>query len=266
MTLTCPAGPIGAAAASAKLLNLSAIQIEHAIGTAATQSSGLMSAQAGSMVKRMQHGFAVRNGLCAALLARGGYTGIEQVLDVPYGGFFAVWTAGSRKEPQSQPNAVVSDLGQVWYIMDYVVKQHATMGANHTPVECFAALQASEPRVNKADEIANIHIEVADAAYHHGCFPLPTSPLSSTAAQMCMGYAIACQLLDKQVFVEQFAHDKLDRPEVRRIVDHITYENASDIQSFKSRIKVTFTDGQQVRQELSAAKAIHPGLSDADIR
>ena len=42
---------------------------EDALGMAATQSCGLMSAQFESMVKRMQHGFASRNGLTAAALA-----------------------------------------------------------------------------------------------------------------------------------------------------------------------------------------------------
>lgn len=59
--------PAAAAAASAKLFGLSADEIEDALGIACTQVCGLMSAQHGSMVKRMQHGFASRNGLFAAL-------------------------------------------------------------------------------------------------------------------------------------------------------------------------------------------------------
>ncbi len=35
----------------------------------------------------MHHGMASRNGLYAALLARGGYTGIKQVFEQPYGGY-----------------------------------------------------------------------------------------------------------------------------------------------------------------------------------
>ena len=35
----------------------------------------------------MQHGFATRNGLLAANLARADYTGIERVLELSYGGF-----------------------------------------------------------------------------------------------------------------------------------------------------------------------------------
>jgi len=58
---------------------------------AATQSCGLMSAQFESMVKRMQHGFASRNGLTAAALAASGYVGIKRVFEREYGGWLSVF-------------------------------------------------------------------------------------------------------------------------------------------------------------------------------
>lgn len=39
----------------------------------------------------MQHGFAARNGILAAFLARAEYTGIERVLERSYGGFFSTF-------------------------------------------------------------------------------------------------------------------------------------------------------------------------------
>ena len=42
----------------------------------------------------MQHGFAVRNGLFAALMAAGGYTGIKRVFEREYGGYLAVFGEG----------------------------------------------------------------------------------------------------------------------------------------------------------------------------
>lgn len=71
-------GPSATAAAVSSYLGLNPAQIEWALGTACTQAGGLMSAQFGSMAKRMQHGFGSRNGLFAALLARENYTGIEE--------------------------------------------------------------------------------------------------------------------------------------------------------------------------------------------
>jgi hypothetical protein len=48
-----------------------------------------MSAMYESMVTRMQHGFASRNGLTAAALAASGYVGIKRVFERPYGGWLA---------------------------------------------------------------------------------------------------------------------------------------------------------------------------------
>src|ERR1700757_2838694 len=75
-----------AAMTAGKMRGLAADQLEDALGMAGTQSAGLMAAQYEAMSKRMQHGFAARNGYYAAGLAAGGYTGIKRVFDRPYGG------------------------------------------------------------------------------------------------------------------------------------------------------------------------------------
>ena len=79
-------GTLSAAASAGILYGLDAAGFEDALGMAATQSCGLMSAQFESMVKRMQHGFASRNGLTAAALAASGYVGIKRVFEREYGG------------------------------------------------------------------------------------------------------------------------------------------------------------------------------------
>jgi aconitate decarboxylase len=68
-------GTLSAAAAAGTIYGLNAEGFEDALGIAATQSCGLMSAQFESMVKRMQHGFAARNGLTAVavLTSRNGF-------------------------------------------------------------------------------------------------------------------------------------------------------------------------------------------------
>nr|WP_308161860.1 MmgE/PrpD family protein [Mycolicibacterium goodii] len=70
-------GGIASALACGKLRGLDGAQLEDAVGFAAIQSAGLMSAQYEAMGKRMQHGFAARNGFYSAALAESGYTGID---------------------------------------------------------------------------------------------------------------------------------------------------------------------------------------------
>ena len=80
-------GVFSAAAGAARGLGLSPDQTVHALGIAGTQSSGLMAAQYGAMVKRMHAGRAAQSGLYGALLASQGFTGIVDVFEAPYGGF-----------------------------------------------------------------------------------------------------------------------------------------------------------------------------------
>src|SRR6202451_2697127 len=72
-------GVFSAAAGAARALSLSADATVHALGIAGTQSSGLMAAQYGAMVKRMHAGRAAQSGLYGALLASRGFTGIVYV-------------------------------------------------------------------------------------------------------------------------------------------------------------------------------------------
>src|SRR5690349_22687144 len=62
-------GVFAAAAAASRGLQLDSGKSVHALGIAGTQSSGLMAAQFGAMVKRMHAGRAAQSGLYAALLA-----------------------------------------------------------------------------------------------------------------------------------------------------------------------------------------------------
>lgn len=128
-----------------------------------------------------------------------------------------------------------------------------------------------EKRVKNVDQIKNIHIELSHAAYHHGCFDLPPAPLPPTAAQMSVAFGVAAQLVDGQVFVQQFARDKIDRAELRDIVvNKITYAHQSDFDTsekgFTSRITVTFVDDSKVSEELAFARSIQPGITDDDMQ
>src|SRR6478609_2904618 len=117
-------GPLAAAAAAGTLYGLDAAGFEDAFGMAATQSCGLMSAMYESMVKRMQHGFASRNGLTAAALAAAGYVGIKRVFERPYGGWLAVFGEGHRTYPEE----IYAGLGVLWETERIAVKAYSAMG------------------------------------------------------------------------------------------------------------------------------------------
>jgi 2-methylcitrate dehydratase PrpD len=86
-------GVFAGAAAAARAIDLDANDTQHALGIAGSQAAGLMAAQAGAMVKRMNAGRAAQSGVYGALLAERGFTGITDVLEAPFGGFLSAMSA-----------------------------------------------------------------------------------------------------------------------------------------------------------------------------
>jgi len=101
-------GVFVAAACAAKMMALDATGTQHALGIAGSQAGGLMAAQEGAMVKRFHSGRAAQSGVYSALLAARGFTGIEDVLEAPYGGYLSSY---SGKPDYSR---LLDGLGQQW--------------------------------------------------------------------------------------------------------------------------------------------------------
>ncbi|KAI8959033.1 putative immune-responsive protein [Daldinia sp. FL1419] len=264
-------GPSASAAAVSKLFGLSAAAIEDALGIACTQAGGLMSAQFESEVKRMQHAFASRNGLLAAVLARGGYIGIKKVYEREYGGFLTMFSSGNGMEPQFKPDEVAKDLGTKWEIEGIMVKPYASMAGTHCTVDCMAALRRLYPKqTGDFSNFESILIELSEPAYHHGGWKA-VRPLTSTGAQMSNAYIGAVYLVDDRVTPEQFRNDKLDRDEVWRLVDistcthNLEYSKSSQ-EKARTKVTITFRDGSAaLSYEQAAPRGVKPPLSNEEI-
>ncbi|KAF2197443.1 2-methylcitrate dehydratase PrpD [Delitschia confertaspora ATCC 74209] len=265
-------GPAAAAAAASKLLKLSIEKIEDAIGIACTQAGGLMSAQYGSMVKRMQHGFAARNGLFAALMASQDYTGIKKVLEIPYGGFVSTFGNGGTREPSTTPHRITEDLGKNWEILNINVKPYASMAATHGTIDCVRRLQDHYPDVfNDLEAVDEIIVEMSLPAFKKGGWA-PKRPVESTSAQMSAPYAAACQIVDRSVLVQQFVPVSLERDEIWKWVDKIRCTHNSEFDKEKKtmwfqRMTVTFRDAAKEKLEVfvPAPRGVKPLLTNKEI-
>jgi aconitate decarboxylase len=235
-------GP-GAAAAAGTLYGLDAEQLEDALGLAATQACGLMAAQFESMGKRMQHGFAARNGVLAATLAAGGYTGIKQVFERPYGGFLA--TFGEGHDPDA--SQITSELGERWETSMIAVKPYAAMAGLHASIDAARAMLAQEPVDTAA--IDSITISVSEPAFHHGGWHAER-PLAAVGAQMCLSYAVAVTLLDGTALAAQFAPSRIEADDVWALIERSTPRHEPEFDKrredgYNARLEVTFGDGSK---------------------
>src|ERR1700739_2380541 len=144
-------GIFSAAAGAARALALDADQTVHALGIAGTQSSGLMAAQYGAMVKRMHAGRAAQSGLYGALLAQNGFTGIVDVFEAPYGGFC---TTFSRSQDRFNLAALSAGLGERFETMGIALKFYSCVGSNHTTLDAIADIRKRRPfALDEIDEI-----------------------------------------------------------------------------------------------------------------
>ncbi|KAI0967574.1 putative immune-responsive protein [Xylaria arbuscula] len=266
-------GPAAAAAASSKLLALSADKIEDALGIACTQACGLMSAQQGSMVKRMQHGFASRNGLFSALMASQDYTGIKSVLETPYGGFISTFGNGCMRDPPTTPHRITQGLGTTWEIRNINVKPYASMAATHGTIDCIRQIQDQYPGILTDPELVDeIIVEMSDPAFKKGGWT-PMRPPEFTSAQMSAPYVAACQIVDKAVLAGQFTPAALDRDELWtwvnkiRCVHNPDFDKDNDTALFQ-RMRVIFHDEsrEDIQVFIEAPRGVKPLLTNLEIR
>ena len=134
ITGTC--GAFGAAAACAKALNLTAHQVEMALGIAATEAAGLQ-ITFGSMSKSLNVGRAAENGLMAALFAAKGFTSMDGSIEGKYGYIFATST-------QHNYAALTDGLNEHFEISHNTYKPFACGIVIHPVIDAVLQLRAND--------------------------------------------------------------------------------------------------------------------------
>src|ERR1700727_557742 len=144
-------GVFSAAAGAARALSLDAEKTVHALGIGGTQSSGLMAAQYGAMVKRMHAGRAAQSGLYGALLAAQGFTGIVDLFENEYGGFC---TTFSRSDDRFNLDELSAGLGEGFETLRISLKFYSCVGSNHTTLDAIRDIKKRRPfTLDDIDEI-----------------------------------------------------------------------------------------------------------------
>lgn len=257
-------GTHAAAAAAAKILDLDAARIEDALGLAGTQSCGLMAAQYEAMSKRMHHGFSARNGLYAAVLAAGGYTGIKRVYEREYGGFLSTFGEGHAPDASQ----IADGLGERWETERIVVKPYAAMGGIHSPLDALFEIDAK--RHLRPEEIERIEVELGHAVYHHSWWK-PERPLTPVGAQMNVGYALAVAVIDGAAMVQQFAPQRINRDDVWSLIPRIQVRHNEEFDKLgpegrgQARVRVSFKDGSHLEVYRASSLSMAQLLSGEQI-
>jgi 2-methylcitrate dehydratase PrpD len=211
-------GPLACAAAVGRLLRLDERQLVHALGVAATCSSGLR-ANFGSMTKPFHAGHAARSGVTAATLALAGFESSGHVLDAETG-FFRAFGTDAPEEIAAGLDRTLDAFGSPWELcsdMGVLVKFYPACAQTHPGIEAAqlvrAALMGEEPA---AARVGVSRYTPATLTYHR--------PETGLQGKFSMEYVVALALAGRPVVIDAFADEAVRDPEVRRLVELVTVE------------------------------------------
>ena len=153
---TATAGTLAAAAAVGNLLGLTPAQMQHALGSAGTQSAGLWEfLRTAADSKQLHTAHAASAGLMAAYLAQDGFTGAQDIFTGPQG-----LAAGMSTD--ADPAKLVDGLGTRWATAETSFKWHAS--CRHTHPAADALLQVMQQHRVQMQDIASVTCHVHQGA------------------------------------------------------------------------------------------------------
>ncbi len=255
-------GVFSAAAGAARALALSADATVHALGIAGTQSSGLMAAQYGAMVKRMHAGRAAQSGLYGALLASQGFTGIVDVFEAPYGGFC---TTFSRSQDRFNLDALSAGLGERFETMRISLKFYSCVGSNHTTLDAIRGIRTRRPF--DLDDIDSIVVHGSQVTVDHVGWSY--KPDGLTAAQLNLPFCVATLLIAGDVFVDEFGPDCIDDPARIKLSRKVKVVHDPAITALgaahrhKVRVDIQFRDGSVESETRTAPRGSEQSFAGA---
>lgn len=244
-------GPIGAAAAAARVYGLDAAQTANAIALAAAQSFGVRDIF-GTDAKALLVGKAAASGLEAAIAGRLGLTGPVDLLEPG-----KAWARHSAAR-MDHYEVTLPGRGQGWRIAEPGVafKLYPLCSANAPAVE--AALQLKAEHKLTAKDVASVHCVTTD--FVASCLIHPRAT-TRTEAQFCLPFSLATALLDGGVTPVSLEEERISRPELQDLMRRVTMEvepGFSKAMTGKgateaARVRVTLKDGRKVTTEVDVA-------------
>jgi len=259
-------GALVAGAAAGRLLALDTPHMIHALGIAGSQAAGLMAVQEGAMAKGFHSGRAAQSGVYAARLAARGYTGIPNVLEAPYGGFYSTLVGDYAAD------LVAADLGQRWEILNVGFKPAP---ASNGSITAMAALdRVMREHGLAANDIREVTAYVSTNTLHHcGWDYDPAKVQGVLAAQMNLCYGMAVMALEREATVAQFTPEKMRDAVIAdfirrvKVVHEPKYDAAGGKLRVACRAVVTTRDGKSYDAEVLYRKgSVEDPMSDAELR
>jgi 2-methylcitrate dehydratase PrpD len=211
-------GPVGAAAASAKMLGLDHMQTRLALGIAASHTGGL-TANTGTMVKSTHPGSAARQGVEAALLAQAGFISHDSIIEA-HQGYVEVLFG-----PEFDWEALTHDLGATFQLVTpgFNIKRYPAQVYMQWAIEAAETLQ--QRHHIRAEEVASLELEVPAGLVRRG----HEEVRSGLDGKFSFAYCGAVALAEGQVDIDSFSDATRFSPRVEALLPKVRIKPNPDI-------------------------------------
>jgi 2-methylcitrate dehydratase PrpD len=206
--ITSICGVFGAAAAAGRLLKLPPEAMTYAFGIAGTQASGLRQVF-GSMCKPFHTGHAAQSGVLAALLAQGGFTSTNNILEGKRG-FITIMAANYDLDK------ALADLGERWELPMVGIKPYACGVGKHGLIDAVLALRSKEGVT--ADNVESITGSVRAFKTQESL----RHPTTGVQASFSYHHSMAVALVDGAAFPSQYSDERANDPLIASVRDKTT--------------------------------------------
>ncbi len=235
-------GTFGAMASAAKLLKLSPAATAHALGIAASMSSGIR-VNFGSMTKPLHAGRAAENGVTAAELASRGFTAGDDPLDGEWG-FFQV-LGGGADLPR-----LVPALGKPYSIVNpgVSVKPYPCGSLGHPTMDAMLKLVSNHDV--KPAQIARVRVRAGSNILNPLRYKTAKTELE---AKFCLPFMMASIALRRRAGIREFTDEFVASAPVQAMMARVDTIFDRDIEArgfdkMRSMVEVDLTDGRKLTQ------------------
>ncbi|MPT51432.1 MULTISPECIES: MmgE/PrpD family protein [Delftia] len=245
---TATAGTLAAAAAVGRLLGLTPAQMQHAFGSAGTQSAGLWEfLRTGADSKQLHTAHAAAAGLMSAYLAKDGFTGAQDIFTGPQG-----LAAGMSTD--ADPTRLTDGLGTRWATAETSFKWHAS--CRHTHPAADALLQVMQDHGLAPADLAQVTCHV-----HQGAIDVlgpVVDPGTVHQSKFSMGTVLALAARHGHAGLDEFDNEYLAattvalREKVGMVLDPEV--DAAYPQRWIGKVTVLTTDGRTLHGRVEEPK------------
>jgi 2-methylcitrate dehydratase PrpD len=211
-------GPMGAAAASARMLGLDQAQTRMAMGIAASHTGGL-TANTGTMVKSTHPGAAARQGVEAALLAQAGFLSHDSIIEAHQGYVDVLFG------PEFDWDALTRDLGTSFQLVTpgFNIKRYPAQIYMQWAIEATQTLQ--QRHHIRTEDVTYLELEVPAGNVRRG----HEDVRSGLDGKFSFAYCGAVALAEGQVDIDAFSDVTRFSPRVEALLPKVRIKANPDI-------------------------------------